>query len=119
MAGKIEIRKSARLGTLSVVFGCLPLFLLCILAFALYAANKITYDHDVKNGIAILLTGHFFFFAPLLHFVGLVLGIVAVFLRRQKKPPAVFGIVLNVILPATGIVLTLFWALLSAVPPVR
>src|SRR5882672_9396904 len=119
MAAKIEMRRSGRLGILSLALGILPLLIHCVLGGALYAANKITFDHNLKNGIAFLLTSHFFLVAPVLHFAGLVLGIVALCWRRQRKLAAAFGVALNVILPAIGIILGLFWALLSAIPPAR
>jgi hypothetical protein len=114
-----EIRRSARLGRLSLGFGLLSLLLLFVLAFALYAANKITFDHVLKNGLAFLLTSQFFIGGPLLHLTGLCLGIVALFRRSQKKLAAAFGVALNLLLPAIGVILTVFWVLLSAIPPVR
>ena len=114
-----EISRSGRLGNLSLAFALLSLLLLSVWVGALYTANKITFDHVLKNGIGFMLTAQFFVVGPLLHLAGLVLGIVALFRRSQRKPAAIIGVVLNVVLPAIGTVFILFWVLLSAIPPAR
>jgi hypothetical protein len=112
-------QKNSRLGLTSLFVGLLSFVLVCVWGGALYLANKLTFDHSLKNGLAFLLTSHWFFVGPLLHFVGLCIGVVALFLKKQKKAAAVFGVLLNLGLPAAGILLTVFYALISAIPPAR
>jgi hypothetical protein len=111
--------RNSRLGVASLLVGLLSFVLLCLWGGALYSANKLTFDHSLKNSLAFLLTSHWFFVGPLLHFVGFCIGVVALFLKKQKKAAAIFGVLLNLGLPAAGILLTVFYALLSAIPPVR
>jgi cytochrome bd-type quinol oxidase subunit 2 len=111
--------KSSRLGKVSLLLGVLSLVLLCVWCGALWLANKLTFDHNLKTALGFLLTIHWFFVGPFLHFVGLCIGVVALFMKRQKKLLAAFAVLLNLTLPAIGTVLTVFYVLLSAIPPVR
>src|SRR5215213_5746845 len=45
----------------------------------------------------------FLFGAPATHFVGLILGIIALFQKRRGKGFAVFGIILNILFPASAV----------------
>jgi hypothetical protein len=112
-------QKNSRLGLASLLVGLSSFVLLCLWGGALYLANKLTFDHSLKNGLAFLLTSHWFLVGPLLHLVGFCIGVVALFLKKQKKTAAVFGVLLNIGLPAAGVLLTVFYALLSAIPPAR
>jgi hypothetical protein len=55
---------------------------------------------SVSNSVSEYAFYVFLFGAPISHFVGLILGIVALFQKRSGKAFAVFGILLNILFPA-------------------
>jgi hypothetical protein len=59
----------------------------------------------------------FFIGAPAAHLVGLILGIVALFQKRRGKTFAVFGIILNILFPASAVLIII--GLLSIAPGVH
>ncbi len=106
-------------GVVSLAIAALLPLGLGILLFALYVANKVTYDHDVKNAIASAIVIYYFFVAPILHAVGFVVGVVGLFPRRSAKLPSLAGALANLALPILGALLFFFAIALSAAAVVR
>lgn len=119
-------RRTAQAGHRYRTFGVVSLAIavllplgLGVLLFALYVANKVTYDHEVKNALASAITLYFFFVAPILHTVGFVVGVAGLFPRRSAKLPSLAGALANLALPILGALLFFFAIALSAAAVVR
>jgi hypothetical protein len=69
-------------------------------------------SHGIGSRISDGLFSAFLFAAPAAHLVGLILGVTALFQKRRGKVFAVFGIILNILFPATAILI--LYVLLSA-----
>jgi uncharacterized membrane protein YhaH (DUF805 family) len=115
----LKARRQSRLGRLSFWVGLVTPVGLVLLLSLLYAANKLTFDHELKNALAGMIILYFFLFAPVLHFAGLALGVVALFRKGKKKLLAGVGVVLNLLVPAAGAAGWLFLIALKAASVVR
>lgn len=102
-------------GLVSVAIAALLPVGLALLLALLYLANKVTYDHETKNALAALIQLYFFLFAPVAHLVGLVVGVVGLFMRGRPKLAAALGAIANLVLPVAGAAAFLFLIGLSAV----
>lgn len=92
-------------------------FVLAALIFVLALTVLADSGRGRSSEISNFLYAAFFIGAPAAHFVGLVLGIVALFQKRRGKTYAVFGIILNILFPASAVLIIV--GLLSIAPGVR
>jgi hypothetical protein len=92
-------------------------FVLAALLVGLAIAVIDKSSRGIRSDIDNLLYFGFFIGAPAAHFVGLVLGIIALFQKRRGKTFAVFGIILNILFPAGAVLIIV--GLLSMMPGVR
>jgi hypothetical protein len=88
------IRRASKLGVTSFLMAIgFPLVLLLLFAISLALEGRIDHEKVSKFDwftICCLIIG-----GPIIHFVGLVLGIAGVFQKERKRLFAVLGIVLN------------------------
>lgn len=81
-----------------------------VIAFMISGKNS----SSTGNKIGEFIFYGFIFGAPASHFVGLILGIVALFQNRRGKGFAVVGIILNILFPASAVLAIL--GLISILP---
>ena len=81
-----------------------------LLIIALAISDK--RNHSLSDKFSEFAFYTFIFGAPVSHLIGLILGIVALFQKRYAKGFAVFGIILNILFPALGVLI--IFVLLSA-----
>src|ERR1044071_124647 len=74
-----------------------------LLIIALSVSDK--RSHGLSEQFGQFAFYSFIFGAPLAHLIGLTLGIVALFQKRRKKVLAVFGVILNLLFPAFGVLI--------------
>lgn len=88
-------------------------------SFVVIAAFMFSGRHasDSNKAISDSLFGIFLIAPPAMHLVGLILGIVALFQKRRGKGFAVVGIILNILFPASAVLLII--GLLSIAPGPR
>jgi len=90
-------KRHSRLGIASVGIG-VSLPTLLTLLIVIFAVSKSPY---VFAGL-----GMFAFFAPFLHFVGLVIGVIGWTSKKTKNIYSIIGTILNLVLGIIGIVLS-------------
>jgi len=96
------VRRTSKLGVTSFLMALsFPLFLLLLFAISLAMEGRI--DHEKVSRfdwftICCLIIG-----GPVIHFVGLVLGIAGAFQKERKRLFAVLGIVLNGLLVISAV----------------
>ena len=111
-----EPLKRSKLGVASFLIA-IGTFVLASVAIVIAFLLLQKRTHDVGSKVGEYLFYAFFFGAPTAHFVGLVLGIAALFQNRRGKAFAVFGIVLNILFPASAVLAIL--GLVSLAPGPR
>jgi hypothetical protein len=111
-----EPLKRSKLGIASLLIA-VGTFVLA--SFVVIVALMLSDRHgsDTSKAISDSLFNLFLIAPPAMHFVGLILGIIALFQKRRGKVFAVFGIILNILFPAGAVLLIL--GLLSIAPGPR
>jgi hypothetical protein len=100
----LAIRKSSKLGVTSFLMALgFPLFLLMLFAISLVMEGRMDHEKASKFDwftICCLIIG-----GPIVHFVGLVLGIAGAFQKERKRLFAVLEIVVNGLLVISAIII--------------
>jgi len=94
--------KRSKLGIASLLIA-IGIFLVASVAVVIAFMISEKHLNGVGNKIGEYIFYGFIFGAPAAHFVGLILGIAALFQSRSGKGFAVFGIILNILFPASAV----------------
>ena len=98
----LVMRRASRLGVTSFLMALgFPLFLLILFAISLALEGRI--DHEKVSKFDWFTICCLIFGGPVIHFVGLVLGIAGAFQKERKRLFAVLGIVLNGLLVISAV----------------
>jgi hypothetical protein len=103
----VQRREISKLGATSFLLALgFPLSLLLLFAISLAMEGRVDHEKVSKFDwftICCLIIG-----GPIVHFVGLVLGIAGAFQKERKRLFAVLGIVLNGLLVISAIIICIF-----------
>ena len=109
--------KHSKLGITSCVIAVATFLMMALLIGASYFIGNVTADHQQIGAVWIVTDVSALFLPIPVHFIGLILGVVGLFLRNRRKLFPIIGTILNLILGIGSVWpwLYLMWHMLGRV----